>query len=248
MPMAPTIMSPITTNANIVEQTVAHRLAAVRARISSAEQRCGRPTAVVTLVAVSKTQPAAAVLAAYRAGQRDFGESYLQEALNKQAALSDYEITWHFIGALQSNKTRQVAQHFSWVHSVDRLKTAARLNEQRPAHLPPLNICLQVNIGAEPQKAGVEPTHVPELAAQLQSLSRLRLRGLMALPPPSEDFDQQQDYFRQLRLAFEHLREHGYPVDTLSMGMSTDLEAAIAEGATLVRIGTALFGERPANR
>jgi pyridoxal phosphate enzyme (YggS family) len=239
-------MSPVTTNDHIAQQTMADRLAALHARILSAEQSCGRHSGSVTLVAVSKTQPAAAVLAAYRAGQRDFGESYLQEALTKQTALRDYGITWHFIGTLQSNKTRQVAQHFSWVHSVDRLKTAARLNDQRPGHLPPLNICLQINIGAEPQKAGVEPAQVPTLAAQLQSLPRLRLRGLMALPPPSEGFDQQRDYFRQLRFVFERLRGHGYPIDTLSMGTSTDLEAAIAEGATVVRIGTALFGERSA--
>lgn len=238
-------MSPLTTNDNIEVEAIKTRLVELRTRISSAEQHYGRRAGSVILLAVSKTQPPAAILAAYHAGQRDFGESYLQEASVKQAALSDCAITWHFIGALQSNKTRQVAQHYSWVHSVDRLKIAVRLNEQRPAKLPPLNICLQVNIGAEQQKAGVEPAQLPLLAAQLRPLSRLRLRGLMTLPPASEDFDEQRGYFRQLRLAFEQLRVQGHPVDTLSMGMSTDLEAAIAEGATLVRIGTALFGERP---
>jgi PLP dependent protein len=243
---APNIMSPLRTNDNNIEvKTIKTRLAELRARISSAERQSGRRAGSITLLAVSKTQAAAVILAAYHAGQRDFGESYIQEALAKQAALSECAITWHFIGALQSNKTRQVAQHFSWVHSVDRLKIAVRLNEQRPAGLPPLNICLQVNIGAEPQKAGVDPAQLPSLAAELQSLPRLRLRGLMALPPASEDVDEQRGYFKKLRLAFERLRSRGHPLDTLSMGMSTDLEAAIAEGATLVRIGTALFGERP---
>jgi len=238
-------MSPPTTNDNIETQTINTRLAELRARILCAERHYNRRDGSVTLLAVSKTQPAAAILAAYHAGQHHFGESYLQEAMAKQSTLSHCAITWHFIGALQSNKTRQVAQHFAWVHSVDRLKTAARLNEQRPPELPPLNVCLQVNIGAEQQKAGVDPAQLASLAAQIQPLSRIRLRGLMALPPLSEELDEQRRHFRQLKLAFDRLHNQGYPLDTLSMGMSTDLEAAIAEGSTLVRVGTALFGERP---
>ena len=239
------IMGPLITNDNIEVETIINRLVAIRARIAAAEREYGSPPGSVTLLAVSKAQSADAVRAVYAVGQRDFGESYLQEASSKLAALSDCAITWHFIGALQSNKTRQIAQHFAWVHSVDRLKIAVRLNEQRPEDLPPLNICLQVNIGAEQQKAGIAPPDLHLLAAQLRPLSRLRLRGLMALPPASDDVGAQRGYFRQLKLAFEQLRNEGHPLDTLSMGMSTDLESAIAEGATLVRIGTALFGERP---
>ncbi len=238
-------MSASTSNGNLDAEYIRSHLAAVRARISAAEQRYNRHPGSVALLAVSKAQPAAAIAAAYQAGQRDFGESYLQEALVKQNDCNPSELIWHFIGALQSNKTRQVARHFTWVHSVDRLKIALRLNEQRPATLPPLEICLQVNIGAEPQKAGIDPSQLPTLVAQLQSLSKLRLRGLMALPPPSENLGEQRHYFRQMKTAFDALRAQGYPLDTLSMGMSTDLEAAIAEGATLVRIGSALFGDRP---
>lgn len=237
-------MTPLRTNDNIDVEAINIRLAETRTRLSSAEQRYGRRPGSVTLLAVSKAQPPAAILAAYQAGQRNFGESYLQEALVKQSALSHCAISWHFIGNLQSNKTRLVAQHFSWVHSIDRLKIAVRLNEQRPDELPLLNICLQVKIGTERQKAGVEPAKLPWLATQLHSLSRLRLRGLMALPPVSKNFDEQRGYFQQLRLAFEQLQNCGHSLDTLSMGMSTDLEAAIAEGATMVRLGTALFGQR----
>jgi pyridoxal phosphate enzyme (YggS family) len=239
------IMNPLGTNDNIKAEAVNRRLDAIRTRIAAAERDCGRRPGTVALLAVSKAQSADAVRAVYDAGQRDFGESYLQETLGKQAALSDAAIIWHFIGALQSNKTGEVARHFAWVHSVDRLKIAVRLNERRPAELPPLNICLQVNIGAERQKAGIAPAHLPPLAAQVRTLSRLRLRGLMALPPVSNDVEIQRAHFRQLKRAFEQLRNDGYPLDTLSMGMSADLEAAIAEGSTLVRIGTALFGERP---
>lgn len=248
MQAAPNIMSPLTPNDNIEAEAAAKNLAELRERISAAEQRYARRPGSVTLVAVSKTQPASAVLAAYHAGQRDFGESYLQEALDKQARLTGYDITWHFIGSLQANKTRQIARHFAWVHSVDRLKIAQRLNEQRPPEFPPLNVCLQVNIGSEQQKAGVELTQLSILAEQLSKLPRLRLRGLMALPPPSADFEEQRSFFRQLRLAYEQLQSRTYPLDTLSMGMSTDLEAAIAEGATMIRIGSALFGERPRKR
>ena len=239
------IMSPLSTNNNIEVESIHNRLAAIHARIATAEREYGRQPGSTTLLAVGKSQPADVIGAVYAAGQRDFGESYLQEALSKQSALSDFAITWHFIGALQSNKTRQVAQHFSWVHSVDRLRIAVRLNEQRPEEMPPLNICLQVNIGSERQKAGIAPLDLHLLAAQIRPLSKLRLRGLMALPPPSNDIGAQRGYFQQLKLAFEQLRNEGHPLDTLSMGMSSDLEAAIAEGSTLVRIGTALFGERP---
>jgi len=238
-------MNPLGANDNIKAETINKRLAAIRTRISVTERDYGRRPGSVALLAVSKAQPADAIRAVYDAGQRDFGESYLQEALGKQTALSDTAIVWHFIGTLQSNKTGEVARHFTWVHSVDRLKIAVRLNEQRPAELLPLNICLQVNIGAEQQKAGIAPAHLPLLAAQVRTLSRLRLRGLMALPPVNNDVEIQRGHFRQLKRAFEQLRNDGYPLDTLSMGMSTDLEAAIAEGSTLVRIGTALFGERP---
>ena len=238
-------MSSLRTNDNIAMRSVEALLNNTKARIVAAAQSSGRDPESVTLLAVSKHQPADAIIAAYRAGQRDFGESYLQEALAKQTELIDYPIIWHFIGALQSNKTRQVAQSFSWVHSVDRIKIAMRLNEQRPMALPPLNICLQVNIGEEYQKAGISPEELPTLAAQVQPLSRLRLRGLMALPPATKDSDEQHGYFHRMKSCFDGLRAQGYALDTLSMGMSTDLEAAIAEGANLVRIGTALFGDRP---
>ncbi len=222
---------------------LAERLNGLRARIGEAEQRAGRPAGSVALLAVSKTQPAEAIRAAYAAGQRQFGENYLQEALAKQEAVSDLtDIVWHFIGPIQSNKTRAIATRFDWVHSVDRLKIAQRLSEQRPAAAPPLNVCLQVNISAEDSKSGVMPADVPLLARAVAALPRLRLRGLMAIPAPAAGFEQQRQPLRQLRLAMEGLSLGG--LDTLSMGMSDDLEAAIAEGATLVRIGTALFGPR----
>ena len=228
-----------------IETHIAARLAAVRARIAAAERTYGRPPGAVTLLAVSKAQPAAAITAAYEAGQRDFGESYLQEALPKLTALAGTDIRWHFTGALQSNKTQAVARHFAWVHSLDRLKLAERLNAQRPAQLPALNVCIQVNVGGEPQKAGVEPARLPDLARAVAALPRLHLRGLMCLPPATEDFAAQRRHFRALREASDDLRQGGFALDTLSMGMSQDLEAAIAEGATLVRVGTALFGARP---
>jgi len=220
------------------------RLDAVRARITAAEQLYRRTPGSVTLLAVSKGQSADAIRAAYHAGQAHFGESYLQEALSKQSTLSDLALTWHFIGAIQSNKTRDIARHFAWVHSVDRFKIAERLHQQRPPELPPLNVCIQVNIGEEPQKAGVTPNEIPSILRQLRELSRLRVRGLMTLPPASEDFTLQRSHFQDLRLTFERLHAQDPTLDTLSMGMSGDWEAAIAEGATLLRIGTALFGPR----
>ncbi len=229
---------------NIKTHTAA-RFAAVRARIAAAELRYARTPGTVTLVAVSKTQPVERIAAAITTGQRDFGESYLQEALPKLAALADAGITWHFTGVLQANKTLAVAHSFAWVHGIDRLKIAERLSAQRPGHLPALNVCIQVNVGREPQKAGVEPARLPDLARAVAALPRLRLRGLMTLPPASDDFATQRRHFRALREAFAALNEQGLALDTLSMGMSQDLEAAIAEGATLVRVGTALFGARP---
>jgi len=190
---------------------------------------------------VSKTKPAAAVREAHACGQRDFGENYLQEALNKQAELSDLALTWHFIGPIQSNKTRPIAEHFAWVHSVDRLKIAQRLSEQRPAHLPPLNICLQVNVSGEASKSGCAPEELPALALAVSQLPNLRLRGLMTIPEPTRDVAQQHAACARLRQLRDDLN---LELDVLSMGMSDDLEAAIAEGATWVRIGTALFGAR----
>ena len=221
--------------------TIAKNIAKVRTRIREAAQACGRDPESVGLLAVSKTKPAAAVREAHACGQRDFGENYLQEALNKQAELSDLSLTWHFIGPIQSNKTRPIAEHFAWVHSVDRLKIAQRLSEQRPAHLPPLNICLQVNVSGEASKSGCAPEELPALALAVSQLPNLRLRGLMTIPEPTRDVAQQHAACARLRQLRDDLN---LELDVLSMGMSDDLEAAIAEGATWVRIGTALFGAR----
>ena len=221
--------------------TIANNIAKVAARIREAAQAAARNPDQVHLLAVSKTQPAAAIRQACQAGLHDFGENYLQEALEKQADLADLPLTWHFIGPIQSNKTKSIAEHFDWVHSVDRLKIAQRLSDQRPESLPPLNICLQVNVSGEASKSGCEPQDVPQLAQAIAALPRLRLRGLMAIPEPTDDPTEQRAAFARLR----HLQaELQMDLDTLSMGMSQDLEAAIAEGATWVRIGTALFGAR----
>ncbi len=224
---------------------IAKQIEAVRSRIRDAERRFGRPRGAVRLLAVSKTRPAADIRAAHREGLRCFAESYLQEALEKIEALADLDVEWHFIGPIQSNKTRLIARHFSWVHSVDRLKVARRLDEQRPADLGPLNLCLQVNISGEPSKSGSSVEALAELATQVANFPRLRLRGLMAIPARTPHFATQRASFRTLRLALEGLNSTGLALDTLSMGMSEDLEAAIAEGATLVRVGTAIFGVRP---
>jgi pyridoxal phosphate enzyme (YggS family) len=221
--------------------TIADNLSSVSARIGAAVQAAGREPASVHLLAVSKTKPAQAVREAHAAGQRHFGENYLQEALAKQAELTDLDLTWHFIGPIQSNKTKAIAEHFDWVHSVDRLKVAQRLSEQRPAGRPPLNICLQVNISGEASKAGCTPQDLPALASAIAALPRLRLRGLMAIPEPSQDAAEQNATFAQVTALRDGL---ALGLDTLSMGMSDDLEAAIAQGATWVRIGTALFGAR----
>jgi len=221
--------------------TIAKNIAKVRTRIREAAQACGRDPETVGLLAVSKTKPAAAVREAHACGQSDFGENYLQEALNKQAELSDLPLTWHFIGPIQSNKTRPIAEHFAWVHSVDRLKIAQRLSEQRPTQLPPLNICLQVNVSGEASKSGCTPDELPALARAVSQLPNLRLRGLMTIPEPTSDVAQQHAACARLRQLRDDLN---LELDVLSMGMSDDLEAAIAEGATWVRIGTALFGAR----
>jgi len=221
------------------------QLAKVTARIQQAATSVARNPQTVQLIAVSKTQTAEAVVQAYTWGQRRFGENYVQEALVKQQALANYrDIEWHFIGPIQSNKTRALAEHFAWVHSVDRLKIAQRLNDQRPAELPPLQICLQVNIDDEASKAGVDLDQLPALAQAVALLPRLTLRGLMAIPAATEDPVQQRSAFARLRLAQEQLNQQGLKLDCLSMGMSGDLEAAIAEGATLVRVGTYIFGAR----
>lgn len=225
-------------------QNIARNLAAVRAEIKSAAIRHGREPASVALVAVSKMHDAAAIRAAAGAGQRDFGENYLQEALDKMDRLADLALTWHFIGPVQSNKTRQIGARFQWVHSVDREKTALRLAQAREVSAAPLNVCLQVNISGEASKSGVAPEEVAALAVRVATLPGLRLRGLMALPAPTPDMAAQRAAFARVRLLLLELRARGLELDTLSMGTSADMEAAVAEGATLVRIGSAVFGPR----
>jgi pyridoxal phosphate enzyme (YggS family) len=229
-------------------ESIGTRLQAVRGRIAEACREAGRDANSVTLLAVSKTFGPEAVRAACAAGQRAFGENYVQEALAKMEALADLraQTEWHFIGPLQSNKTRPVAESFDWVHSVDRLRIAQRLAEQRPAWLPPLNLCLQVNVSGEASKSGVAPAELPALAEAVAALpaARVRLAGLMSIPEPSADAAAQRAAHRRLRELRDDLRSRGLVLDTLSMGMSGDLEAAIAEGSTLVRVGTAIFGAR----
>lgn len=221
------------------------KLAKVTARIHQAATAAGRNPQTVQLIAVSKTQTAQALTAAYAWGQRAFGENYLQEALDKQTQLVHLpDIEWHFIGPIQSNKTRPIAEHFAWVHSVDRLKIAQRLQEQRPDSLPPLNICVQVNIDDETTKSGVSLSELPALVKAIAPMNRLKLRGLMALPAATNNSDQQRAAFAKLRFALEQLNQQGYELDCLSMGMSGDMDAAIAEGATFVRVGTDIFGAR----
>jgi PLP dependent protein len=225
-------------------QNLPEQVRIVRNRIVSAAQAAMRNVDSVTLLAVSKTQPANMVAAAAAEGIRDFGESYVQEALDKMEALHDLPLTWHFIGRLQANKTRPVANAFAWVHGVDRLKIAERLSEQRPFHASPLNVCLQVNIAGESTKGGVAPAELPALVPAVAALPRLRLRGLMCIPPDEQDPARQRYWFAELRRELDSLNAAGAGLDTLSMGMSGDFEAAIAEGATIVRVGTAIFGER----
>jgi PLP dependent protein len=226
-------------------QNLPERLRRLKERMAAAAAAAGRSAQSVTLLAVGKGQPPELLAAAARLGVADFGENYLKEAQDKLAALRSYPLTWHFIGRLQANKTRAVAEGFDWVHALDRLRIAERLAAQRPFHAPPLNVCLQVNLAGEASKGGIAPAELPALAAAVAQLPRLALRGLMCIPPEESDPERQRAWFGQLRALKEQLGAAGFRLDTLSMGMSGDFEAAIAEGATLVRVGTALFGPRP---
>lgn len=222
--------------------TIHHALEQLRNSIQHTEQHYQRKPNSVQLLAVSKTKPASMIATAYQAGQRHFGENYLQEAMMKQQALGAFDITWHFIGPIQSNKTKAIATHFSWVHSVDSLKTARRLSSQRPTQLPPLNICLQVNISEEQSKSGITLNELPDLVNEVEQLPNLNLRGVMAIPAPCHEFTEQCKPYHALYQAVQQLNRP--TLDTFSFGMSDDLQAAIKEGATMVRIGTALFGAR----
>ena len=231
---------------------ISANLQAVEQAIAAAAEAAKRPRTAIQLLAVSKTFPSDAVLEAMQTGQRAFGENYVQEGVDKIAAVAaaapDARLEWHFIGPIQSNKTRPIAENFDWVHAIDRLKIAQRLSEQRPSNLSPLNVCLQVNISGEASKSGVSPAQLPDLARQVAALPNLRLRGLMAIPEPESDAAKQHLPFAQVRLLYEQLQRDGLVLDTLSMGMSGDLAAAIAEGATIVRIGSAIFGARNYNK
>jgi len=226
------------------ERLISAQIATLLERVRLAAEKSQRPAGAITVLAVSKTHPAQAIRAAHRCGLEHFGESYLQEALAKMEELADLPLTWHFIGPIQSNKTRPIAEHFAWVHSVDRGKNAQRLNDQRPPALPPLQVCLQVNISGEASKSGVSLDELPRLAREVAGMPRLQLRGLMAIPAPTNDARQQRAAFASLRRALAQVQDFAPGADTLSMGMSDDLEAAIAEGATMVRIGTDIFGSR----
>lgn len=229
----------------MIISSIADNLVQVRSHIQASALKNKRSAQNVTLLAVSKTQPAENLRIAFNEGQRDFGENYLQEALEKIEALKDLDICWHFIGPLQSNKTRAVAENFHWMHTVDRLKIAKRLSEQRPANLPPLNICIQVNVSDEVSKSGCKPDKLEELATEIVKLPNLCLRGLMAIPKASENSDEQRQAFARMKQLLKQLQLTHDSVDTLSMGMSGDMDSAISEGATIVRIGTAIFGARP---
>jgi pyridoxal phosphate enzyme (YggS family) len=226
------------------EQLLASNIARLLQRVRLAAQKSQYRNSDILVVAASKGSPPQAIRAAYACGLTDFGENYLSEALQKMSELQDLPLVWHFIGPVQSNKTAQLAQHFAWVHSVDRVKIATRLNEQRPPHLPPLQVCLQVNISLEESKSGVSLDELPQLARTVLGLGRLRLRGLMAIPAASTDSRRQHDAFHRMHEAFTELKSLAPEIDTLSMGMSDDMEAAILEGATVVRVGTAIFGAR----
>jgi hypothetical protein len=226
------------------DKPLATRLAEVRTRIRRAETEFGRPLGSVSLIAVSKTKSSTAIREAAALGQRDFGENYVQEFVTKATELADLQLCWHFIGHLQSNKTREVAAHCDWVHTVDRERIARRLSDQRPSNKSALNVCIQVNLHSEANKAGVAPDQVQALAVAIDVMPRLRLRGLMAIPEAETQFRRQREIFAELRRIVERLRQQGTDLDTLSMGMTADMEAAIAEGATHVRIGTAIFGPR----
>jgi len=226
------------------EQLLSDNIANLLQRVRLGAQKSQRGDSDILLLAVSKTRPAEDIRAAYNCGLREFGESYLQEALQKMAALEDLDLTWHFIGPIQSNKTRPIAEHFDWVHSVGRSKIARRLNEQRPDGLAPLQVCLQVNISGEDTKSGAALEELPQLVQDILTLPRLELRGLMAIPAATDNVQLQRQSFVRLRTALEQLQAIAPGMDTLSMGMSGDMEAAIAEGATIVRVGTAIFGDR----
>ena len=219
-----------------------------QSRVVEAARSAGRSVDSVTLLAVSKGQSSAAIDSAASAGVEHFGENFLQEALPKLRDLTGTELTWHFIGRLQANKTRPVAETFAWVHAVDRFKIAERLSAQRPFHAPTLNVCLQLHVGGEASKGGVEPAEIAALAGQVNQLPRLRLRGLMCMPPAEAEVARQRHWFRETRQVFDYLNEHGFGLDTLSMGTTADFESAIAEGSTMVRIGTAIFGPRESNQ
>ena len=226
---------------------ISHNLAQLRDKISAATTRCGRASEEVTLLAVSKTKPASAVAEAIAAGQRAFGENYVQEGVDKIRHFQDAGVDglqWHFIGPLQSNKSRLVAEHFDWCHTVDRLRIASRLSEQRPAHLSPLNVLIQINISDESSKSGIALSELDALAEQVAALPGVCLRGLMAIPAPVSDFERQFAVAQQMAVAFDALKLRYPTVDTLSLGMTEDMEAAIAAGSTMVRIGTAIFGAR----
>ena len=226
------------------ERPISDKIAHLLERVRLAAEKSQRAAGSVKVLAVSKTHPAQAVRAAHQCGLQDFGESYLQEALAKMAELGDLPLTWHFIGPIQSNKARLIAEHFAWVHSMDRSKIARRLSDYRPPDLPPLQVCLQVNISGEQSKSGVSLEELPQLAREVVGMPRLQLRGLMAIPAPTTDFAQQRATFASLRLALARIQALAPGMDTLSMGMSDDLEAAIAEGSTMVRVGTDIFGSR----
>jgi PLP dependent protein len=225
-------------------QNCSESVKAAQMRINEACRAAGRSVDSVTLLAVSKGQSGAAIDSAASAGVENFGENFLQESLPKMDSLKGRELTWHFIGRLQANKTRPVAERFDWVHGVDRLKIVERLSAQRPQHAPPLNVCLQMHVGGEASKGGVEPAELAPLASAVRELPNIKLRGLMCMPPAETEFASQRRWFRETRQVFDYLNERGLGLDTLSMGTSADFEAAIAEGATIVRIGTAIFGPR----
>ncbi len=229
---------------NQISLNIATALKSVKALVLEHEARYRNTSEKVQLLAVSKKKPASDILQAVAAGQRAFGENYVDEGVEKILEINDASLSWHYIGAIQSRKTALIAEHFQWAHGVDRLKVATRLSEQRPKHLPPLNICLQINVDNEASKAGIPMAELPELADQCSSLPGLKLRGLMAIPTPRDAMSEQRTAFAQLRHALENLQDTHPELDTLSMGMSADMEAAIAEGSTLVRIGTAIFGAR----
>lgn len=225
--------------------SIAENLIQIRQQIKSAAEKTEREPSQVTLLAVSKTRPADDLRQAYSVGQRDFGENYLQESLEKIATLQDLDICWHFIGPLQSNKTKAVAENFDWMHTVDRLKIAQRLSDQRPTNLPPLNICVQVNISQEQSKSGILPAELPELMDKIVELPNICVRGLMAIPQATDNKEEQQQAFAAMKTLLSQLQKTHPDMDTLSMGMSGDMDTAIAEGSTIVRIGTAIFGARP---